>query len=234
MFLAPALGASPVVTTNSAGNLVLTNYFGDVNDDGQVDVRDIVLLTHHLNGTRLLSTQMLARAEVNLDGAVSDTDRRILADMIAGRNTGPNDDFDGDELANAEEIRRGTNPFDPDTDHDGWLDGWEVTEGTDPLSAQSQPKLTAIAAPPVQVILPDSLVEAIADTNGVTVAYPAVQIILPDSLVEAIADTNGVTVAYPAVQIIFPDLPVEAEADPNGVTVARPPVTVINTNNPAQ
>jgi len=223
LLMAVKLLAQPSVTTNSAGSLVFTNHFGDLNDDGQVDVLDIVLLTHHLNGTRLLSAPMLARADVNQDGKVDDTDRRILADMIARRNTGPNDDFDNDELANADEIRLGTNPFDPDTDHDGSLDGWEVAEGTDPLNPQSHLVFTIMARPPVQVIYP--LVQD-TDTNapGPVVARPPVQIIYP--LVQD-TDTNapGPVVARPPIEIFLP-VPAAVE-EIGGLTTAQPPVEIM-------
>jgi hypothetical protein len=223
MCLATALQASPVVTTNSVGSLILTNHFGDLNDDGQVDVRDIVLLSHHLNGTRLLSAPMLARADLNQDGKVDDTDRHILADMIARRNTGTNDDFDGDELANADEMRLGTNPFDPDTDHDGWLDGWEVFEGTDPLSAQSFPKTLVVAGPPVTVLSP--LLQD-SDTNmlGIVVARPPVQVLSP--LMQD-SDTNmlGTVLARPPVDIFLP-VP-EALEEAGRLTAAQPPVEVV-------
>jgi hypothetical protein len=222
MFLAPALGASPVVTTNSAGSLLLTNNFGDLNDDGQVDVRDIVLLTHHLNGTRLLSTQMLARAEVNLDGAVSDTDRRILAEMIAGRNTGPNDDFDNDELANAEEIRRGTNPFDPDTDHDGWLDGWEVTEGTDPLNPLSRIPMTIVTRASVRVIFPKADTSS-AESGGVTIARPPIQVVFP--AFRESEQVGAVTVAHPSVRVILPPVQ-DSNTNTLGPVVAHPPISI--------
>lgn len=47
----------------------------------------------------------------------------------------PDDDIDGDGLTNADEVARGTNPRDPDTDHDDLRDDIEVNVyGTDPLS----------------------------------------------------------------------------------------------------
>ncbi len=49
-------------------------------------------------------------------------------------------DADGDGLYNKEEIRRGTDPFNPDTDGDGFLDGDEVKNGYNPLKASDKKK----------------------------------------------------------------------------------------------
>jgi hypothetical protein len=43
-------------------------------------------------------------------------------------------DSDNDGLSDGQEIKRGTDPANPDTDHDGLLDGDEVNQGTDPLN----------------------------------------------------------------------------------------------------
>ena len=44
-------------------------------------------------------------------------------------------DIDGDGLTDSVEVSLGTSPYNPDTDHDGLLDGAEVnTYGTDPLN----------------------------------------------------------------------------------------------------
>ncbi len=49
-------------------------------------------------------------------------------------------DVDQDGLYNKEEIRRGTDPFNPDTDGDGFLDGDEVKNGYNPLKASDKKK----------------------------------------------------------------------------------------------
>ena len=46
-------------------------------------------------------------------------------------------DEDGDGLSNAREIAQLTDLFDPDTDDDGMLDGWEVEYGFDPFGDDS-------------------------------------------------------------------------------------------------
>ena len=207
------------VTTNSAGALVFTNHCGDLNDDGKVDVRDLVLLTHHLNGTRPLTGPATNWADVNVDGTINATDRSILVRMIAARYIQAGDDFDEDELSNAEEIRRGTNPFDPDTDHDGWLDGWEVVDGTNPLDAQLHAKIFAVSRPPVQVIYP-LLQDTDTNTLGVVLARPPVQVYSPE--LPEIEEAGTIPVARPPVQLFFPALPEIEEA--GAIPVARPPV----------
>ncbi|MCS7048167.1 MAG: thrombospondin type 3 repeat-containing protein [Verrucomicrobiae bacterium] len=45
----------------------------------------------------------------------------------------PNEDYDGDGVANGAEFPLGTDPTNPDTDGDGMPDGWEVNHGLNPL-----------------------------------------------------------------------------------------------------
>lgn len=249
-----AASAATVVTTNAAGSLVLTNGFGDLNADGGVDVRDVVLFARHLSGAGPLPPSLTNRLDLNQDGQATEADRVILARLVAARFVRADEDFDGDELANAEELARNTNPLDPDTDHDGSLDGWEVAEGTDPLDPNSRIPLFVLARPPVQIISP-LLQDTDTNTQGVVVARPPVQVIHP--LIQDV-DTNmlGVILARPPVELYLPALgqfdevgaitvggpPVEVvypllqHSDTNGVgsVIGQPPVTVINTNNPAK
>jgi LPXTG-site transpeptidase (sortase) family protein len=44
----------------------------------------------------------------------------------------PNEDYDRDGLANQDEVKYGTDPYNPDTDGDTYLDGEEVATGYDP------------------------------------------------------------------------------------------------------
>jgi hypothetical protein len=213
-----------VAVLGPQGFLVLTNGFGDFNTDGRVDVLDLVRLNNHLNGTRPLPANLTARADLNQDGQVSRADAVILAGLILRRDAKTDEDFDSDELSNTEELRLGTNLFDPDTDHDGSLDGWEVIEATNPLDPQSRIPMTIVASPPVQVIHP--LIQD-TDTNapGPVVASPPVQIIHP--LIKD-TDTNapGPVVARPPVQVLFPAFAEEEEK--GAIVVARPPVQIIH------
>jgi len=51
----------------------------------------------------------------------------------------PDIDQDGDGLVDSYEQQIGSDPLNPDTDDDGWLDGEEVDNFTDPLDASDHP-----------------------------------------------------------------------------------------------
>ena len=53
--------------------------------------------------------------------------------------TDPDGDADDDDLTNIDEYKYGTNPNNPDTDIDGYLDGYEVQHGADPLDSANTP-----------------------------------------------------------------------------------------------
>jgi peroxiredoxin len=57
----------------------------------------------------------------------------------AGALEGSTNDSDGDGLTNAQEAELGSNPDDADTDNDGYDDGAEVFNNTDPLNAYDHP-----------------------------------------------------------------------------------------------
>ena len=57
---------------------------------------------------------------------------------------GGNSDPDNDGLSNNDEYRYKTNPLNPDTDGDGYLDGVEVKNGFDPLKASQENKTDKI------------------------------------------------------------------------------------------
>lgn len=54
-------------------------------------------------------------------------------------------DPDSDQLSNSQELLEGTNPNLPDTDGDGFLDGFEISTGFDPLSSESTPDTVSFA-----------------------------------------------------------------------------------------
>jgi hypothetical protein len=120
--------------------------------------------------------------------------------------SGPEGDDDGDFATNELELIYGTNPFLADTDGDGWLDGAEIDNETNPLDLNSRPKFTLVARPPIEVSLPSA--ESFGSAGApVFVARPPVEVSLPS------AETLGTSGAP--------------------VFLARPPVSVlIGTNNP--
>ncbi|MEA3514930.1 MAG: hypothetical protein U9R34_05615 [Nanoarchaeota archaeon] len=70
--------------------------------------------------------------EYDLDSNNPDTDGN-------GINDG-DEDWDKDGLTNSEEERYGTDPLGADTDGDGWDDGVEIKKGTDPTDPEDMPK----------------------------------------------------------------------------------------------
>lgn len=66
--------------------LPITNYvwYGDTNEDGEVDVKDLTILRKYLEGTTDLSGQALKNADVNGDGSVNETDKKLLTEFLAG------------------------------------------------------------------------------------------------------------------------------------------------------
>ena len=66
--------------------LPVTDYiwYGDTNEDGKVDVKDLTLLRRYLEGISELSSQALKNADVNGDGSVNETDKKLLTEFLAG------------------------------------------------------------------------------------------------------------------------------------------------------
>ncbi len=132
------------------------------------------------------------------------------------------EDLDIDGLTNLQEQVRRTNGNHPDTDGDSWNDETEVTGGSNPLDANSRPRLVAVSKPPLAVVLPSSL-GPLGLTANVTIAAPPVALVLP-SLVGAIFPPNT-TVAGPPVSLVLPSL-IGANLAPN-TTVAGPPISLV-------
>ncbi len=68
-----------------------------------------------------------------------DTNRSVVASVILPIEDDLMEDGDGDGLNQAGEELAGTQDDNPDTDGDGYSDGLEVNEGSNPLSVYSQP-----------------------------------------------------------------------------------------------
>jgi hypothetical protein len=91
---------------------------------------------------------------------------------------GPDGDEDDDELSNGDEMVYGTNPVVADTDGDGWVDGIEVAERSDPLDPQSYPRTFYTAPPPISFHVPD-INESGGPLQGLTLGRPPITIKLP-------------------------------------------------------
>jgi|AntRauTorckE6833_2_1112554.scaffolds.fasta_scaffold00174_3 hypothetical protein len=79
-----------------------------------------------------IKTECEASLNINQDNEESDVEENSISDEEQLRNT----DSDDDGLSDYDEINiHGTDPNNPDTDGDGYLDGVEVENGFDPLGA---------------------------------------------------------------------------------------------------
>lgn len=99
----------------------------DSDEDGLNDLKEIKLKTDRLV------------PDTDGDGVIDGyefydlrTDPLIAASNKPGISDG-DDDIDGDGLSNSKEYTYSTDPFNGDTDNDGFPDGYEVSNGMDPL-----------------------------------------------------------------------------------------------------
>ena len=81
---------------NTLPNYPIANYvlYGDVNEDGEVNLQDDILLSNYLNWTEesdyeiVLSVQALKNADINNDGEVNGVDKTLLYDFLADNYPG--------------------------------------------------------------------------------------------------------------------------------------------------
>lgn len=153
---------------------------------------------------------------------------------------GPQGDADSDGLSNLQESDAGTNPFEEDTDGDGWADEVEVNDGSDPRDPASRPRLSRIARPPVALQV-ESLSESLPPNPGPVVARPPVVLGLlngdedvsggphlsrPPVAVMIEPATDGVPGPVFARPPVTMDILHASETAPAGPWIARPPVTL--------
>ena len=113
--------------------------------------------------------------------------------------------------------------FNPDTDGDGWGDEVEVSDGTDPLNANSRPRQIFVATASVEIILPGPDETGVAGA-GTTIALPLVDVILPGEDETGIPG-SGTTTARPPIEIVLPG-PAESGSAGLGTTLALPPIII--------
>ncbi len=69
-----------------------------------------------------------------------DGDRLVNAEEVRQDLNVQGEDSDGDGMIDGDEIMAGTDPSDPDTDHDGLYDGYELMAGLDPRNGATDGK----------------------------------------------------------------------------------------------
>jgi hypothetical protein len=152
---------------------------------------------------------------MNTDPLNPDTDGNGIKDG--------DEDRDLDGLSDGLEIKLGTNPFVADSDGDGWPDEAEVTGGSNPLDANSTPKLWFVSMPPTQVVVPGAPSFQLGQLSTV-VGQPLVSVVVPGVPSFELGDLSTV-IGHPPVAVVVPGA-VSVELSPRGTTVANPPVQV--------
>lgn len=89
-------------------------------------------------GSEFISNFYVISAENDTDGDGMPDDWEFLYDLDP-ESDDSNLDMDWDLLENLEEYTYNTNPWNPDSDGDGFDDGFEVTKGTDPTDPKDHP-----------------------------------------------------------------------------------------------
>ena len=75
---------------------------------------------------------------------------RYTEASLGSASTAGNADFDSDGQTNQQELDAGTDPFNPDSDGDGFSDGTEALAETDAKSATSTPEKDLFDVPQIQ------------------------------------------------------------------------------------
>jgi len=134
--------------------LAIPSRMGDMDEDGQATVLDMVDIQNHILGIEPYTYFQGLFADADFSSLIDSNDVNIVRDAALGLSPLPevpdvdNDgipdfigpgDHDFDLLSNRDELARGTDPYDPDSDGDGFLDGREVQLGTSPTDPGSYP-----------------------------------------------------------------------------------------------
>lgn len=134
---------------------------------------------------------------------------------------GADADDDDDGLPATEEVPRGLNPFYADTDGDGWTDGVEVADGTDPLRPDLTPRSSVMGLPLVELLIPET--EAASGTRGITIGQPPIEIGFFDP--DQSDPSTGTTIGRPNLEIHLPVLD-EIDGFRTGITLGVPPISL--------
>jgi hypothetical protein len=113
---------------------------GDVNGDGSVNLRDLVLLVSDQAGVRPLAPNEVEPADVaptHGPGNPGDGEIGVSDLAVFHRGLRSTADIDGDNLDRSADAGVGTSLFDEDTDDDGLGDGFEIAHDLDPLNPGS-------------------------------------------------------------------------------------------------
>ncbi len=62
-------------------------YYGDLNGDGEIDVLDVAIMRDGINGTREFTDDVFKRADLNVDGKLTEEDSQLLRQFVVGSIT---------------------------------------------------------------------------------------------------------------------------------------------------
>ena len=82
----PCLMINSLSLTTSAINVNLSDY-GDVNDDGSINIFDISLINNYINGSATFTTTQKIYADLNADGVINSADSDIIANIYVEKDT---------------------------------------------------------------------------------------------------------------------------------------------------
>jgi len=207
--------------------------FGDLDQDGQPTVLDVVRLLNHVRNLQPLRSDFVPFADVNQDGAINDADVEMLIQAVLGRtNLPPVLDSDSDGLPDVLEPLLGLNPDLPDSDsngvpdgeedfdHDWLLNATEVTVGTNPMDPDTDHDGWLDTA---EVDAGSNPLDPRSRPQWVVVAQPAVSVALTGQE-QGISPTSGI-IAQPLVMVALPGQ--EEEVSPTSGIVAQPLVMIV-------
>ncbi len=137
-----------------------------------------------------------------------------------GINDG-DEDPDNDGLKNLDEFKHGTNPLVADTDGDGWDDLGETLEGSDPVDANSKPKVRVVS---MEASFLNAVPETLPAGSTLDAASPVV------SFLNSLPDTPPADLSRTAVSAAVSYLNAQPQSPDPGtsVTVLSPGVSYLN------